>query len=77
MASVFQAAKDHEFWTFTEGAYAYVFNPCEECRRRGMTCECPDHIRERKDGKKHVPCFYNGRKLATVWTHLEVEKRCH
>jgi len=75
IASVFQAAKDDEFWAFTEASYTFLFMPSEACRRWGMTCNCAHHIEQRQAGKKHISCFYNGRKLATVWPHLEEEKK--
>ena len=75
IASVFQAAKDDEFWAFTEASYTFLFMPSEACRRWGMTCNCAHHIEQRQAGKNIFHVFYNGRKLATVWPHLEEEKR--
>ena len=72
--SVFDVCEDQWFWIYMEGSYTFVFRPCEECRRMGMTCTCPQHIDLRKGGQKHVPCFWNGRKLAQAWPDLEIEK---
>ena len=60
---------------FLEAAYTFVFRPTEEFRRWGMTCACPHHVKMRvDDGVKHVPCFWNGKKLGQAWEHLQNEK---
>ena len=66
---------DVVFWVVLEASYAFVFEPAEICRRSGMTCTCPHHVQLRKDGAKHVPCFWNGRKLALAWKNVHEEQK--
>ena len=44
LKSVFKAAKDREMWIFISACLRYIFWPCEEHRRWGMTCLCTQHI---------------------------------
>ena len=72
---VFEAAKDEELWQFMEACYTFLMMPSEDCRRWGLTCGCPQHVKMRtEDHVKHIPCFWNGKQLAASWPYLEVEK---
>ena len=62
-------AQDPLFWTFITCTNKELWHGCETFRRWGLTCECPEHIQQRRDGARHISCFYNGRKLRNAWQH--------
>jgi len=60
----FDAVGDPELEHFLRTTSTEVFGPVELDRHWGMCCTCPEHVRLRRDeGVKHVPCWWNGRKL--------------
>ena len=76
MKRVLAAAKNKEFWIFTEASYSHVFARCEGARRWGLTCNCPEHIRARREeGKKRIECYKNSRKLCQAYDFLASVKQ--
>ena len=47
-----------------------VIHPTEGSRRWGMVCPCPEHVRMRHEGAKHVDCIYHGKRLRDAWKHI-------
>jgi hypothetical protein len=69
-----EAAKDADMWTYTSASYRFVFGPCEEVRRWGLCCSCPEHVRARvEDTVLHIACCWNGRRLAEVPDKMKKE----
>ena len=48
-----------------------VFVPVEKDRRWGMICTCPEHVRLRLEGAKHVECWWNSRRLGEAWDFVK------
>ena len=72
---VCEAVQDADWWNFLESSCSHCFRSCEESRRWGMVCECPEHVRLRTvDRQKHVACFFNSRRLRGAWPYLLGEK---
>jgi hypothetical protein len=70
LASVLKTCKDDCLFLFYSCSYEYMFAPLERARRWGMVCQCPDHVRMRKEeGVKHISCPQNGRNLR--WAYRE------
>jgi len=68
---VIAASKDKDLWIFMQASYTHVFTDCEQARHWGMCCNCPEHVRlRREEGKKHIECFRNGRRLKETWPFL-------
>ena len=58
------AINDEFFLPYVTCASREVFGPAEGCRHWGMVCPC--HVAERHEGKKHIHCWRNGKRLAEV-----------
>jgi len=63
--------KDKKLQIFTEVTEKLLWGPLEAARRWGMTCECEQHVRDRKDGMHHISCPRNGRKLGVAWDFIQ------
>ena len=60
-----KACRDKDLWCYICAASDLVFRPCEKARHWGMVCDCPEHIRERReDNKKHIACWRNSMRLS-------------
>ena len=58
------AMKDKSLWRFMAAVYRFVAKPTEKLRRRGVVCECVDHVRMRtEDRVRHIECWKNSRRL--------------
>ena len=68
------AGRNPWLWSYMDNSYNLCFLSCEECRRWGMVCECPEHVRMRQEEHvKHIECFHNSRRLAGAWIMLQKE----
>ena len=57
---VLAASADKELWVFMASAHKHVMGDCEEARRWGMVCNCPEHLRMRREEHvHHIPCFFS------------------
>ena len=68
------AARDLDFWKFLEGPGREVILEIEKLRRWGMICSCQKCKELRDEGKKHLRCPRNSRRLGEYAD--EVRKRC-
>ena len=69
ITDAFDAFGDKPLWTFIDKAYAEVFLPTERDRYWGMVCVC--HEQDRKDGKRHIDCYWNSRKLSLASDYVK------
>ena len=53
-ASVMSAAKDKPFWKWASLSLQFVYKLLEDLRRWGMICDCEEHAKQRREGKKHI-----------------------
>jgi len=65
--------RDTYLWSFIGAARREIFSPTEGMRHWGMVCGCPEHVKDRQDGNKHIRCDLNGRRLAGAWPFIATE----
>jgi len=70
LKSVFDAAADPFLWKFMCAAAREVFTPTERDRHWGMICGCEEHLRQRREGAKHILCWENGRRLKDAFEYI-------
>ena len=67
IADAFSAIGDDSLHLYVASTSKEVFTPAEKDRHWAMVCECPEHVQLRQDGAKHVPCWWNSRRLKHAW----------
>ena len=73
-ASVEEACKhchDLKFQRWAAITSRHLWTPLEVMRRWGMVCDCEKHVQQRLEGKTHIHCPRNSRKLRSAWTYIE------
>jgi len=82
MQAFIRACGSAFLWVYIERAAIEIFTPTEGMRHWGMVCSCPEHIKMRHDGQRHIDCWKNSRRLRDAWPFVEkeialVDARCN
>lgn len=64
------ACNEHEMWSWSDSMGREVIHPIEKARHFGMICGCEQHLLDRENGKVHIPCPWNGKRLPESWPFL-------
>jgi len=72
LRDVVNACRDARLWIFIVCVSAWVMQPLEHIRRWGMICGHARCNELRKEGKKHVECRENGRRLRDAWEWIQL-----
>ena len=64
---------DELFWEFIAVSDELVWQDAAHNRRWGLICACEQHTKDRQEGKKHIQCVWNSRRLPDAGDYVVQE----
>ena len=59
-----------DFLAFIEASSTLVWTPAAHNRRWGLICSCEEHVKDRREGVKHIHCAWNSRRLPDAGDYI-------